>query len=85
MKSYIGAPDTAINSYHLDNYYKQLNFETNDTLREMERKLAIFVGQRSLRFLVDQEKYIETQIGRASEMTVQNFPNYNAFGKPYIL
>jgi hypothetical protein len=52
LKKMIGALDISHNITLLDNYYKDLDFSANDTLRDLNRKIAIFNDHKKLLYIL---------------------------------
>jgi predicted metalloendopeptidase len=80
-KKLVGATDMAYDITLLDQRYKDLQFASSDTLRQMNKKITVFAAQYLMRLLNTPEKYTETEGLRASTVNAFNMPNENTISK----
>jgi hypothetical protein len=81
-KKLVGATDTAYDIALLDEHYKDLQFSSSDTLRQMNKKISIFMGHYRFKMLLTPEKYTDTEELRADELNAFNMPSENTISKP---
>lgn len=62
IKSVIGTFELSMNVSKLDQHYENLNFLTNDTIREVNRKISMFFQQDGLDSLINPGQIIQQPV-----------------------
>jgi predicted metalloendopeptidase len=76
-KKLIGATDYAYQVPKLDKFYENLQLNSSDTLRQMNRKIRLFMSQTKLKNIMNPKQLIGTLELRASTVNAFNMPDEN--------
>lgn len=80
MKSSVGAFEVSLDVRRLDHFYRELQFSSEDSMRDMNRKLQMFETRQELQMIVwpDHIRWFDHM--RASEFNAYNMQRYNRIG-----